>query len=94
MHACMQATHAVGPHAACVGSRLLFVEGVGFVQLGSVLLRLAVLIGETLDGLHVGEGLRGHLVGLGQRIQDLLGNGLKHRHGNVPVVEVMTDIVQ
>lgn len=94
MNACMQATHAVGPHAACVGSRLLFVEGVGFVQLGSVLLRLAVLIGETLDGLHVGEGLRGHLVGLGQRIEDLLGNGLKHRHGNVPVVEVIADIVQ
>lgn len=60
----MHSTHAVGTHAACVCSRLFFVEGVGFVQLASVLLRLTVLIGETLDGLYVGEGLRGHLVGL------------------------------
>lgn len=72
-------THGAGPHAECVGPRLHFVEPVDVIQAASVLLCLAIFVGETLHRLDVGESLCGHLVGFTECTVEFYRNALKHR---------------
>lgn len=56
-------THSASPHVDSVRQRLDLINPEGLIQPDSVLLRLAVFVGEALHRLDVGERLRGNLVG-------------------------------
>ena len=70
-------THIIGPGGGGVGEGFLFVQAIDGVQPLLIALDLAVLVGKAPHRLHVGEGLGGDLVGLGNALTDLFRDRLK-----------------